>query len=66
MGLQRKAHRKRMGASEDLERKARFFCPPGGKKMRNYVRWDLEKVKAILGILDLFSKIYYDVGIGEK
>ncbi|MDR1317956.1 MAG: hypothetical protein LBK13_13905, partial [Spirochaetales bacterium] len=26
-GLERKAHRKRMGASEDLERKARFFCP---------------------------------------
>jgi hypothetical protein len=24
-GLQRKAHRKRIGASEDLERKARFF-----------------------------------------
>jgi hypothetical protein len=33
-GLQWKAHRKRIGASEDLERKARFFCPAAGKKMR--------------------------------
>jgi hypothetical protein len=33
-GLEWKAHRKRMGASEDLERKARFFCLAAGKKMR--------------------------------
>jgi hypothetical protein len=34
-GLQRKAHRKRLGASEDWERNARFFCPRGaGKKTR--------------------------------
>jgi hypothetical protein len=34
-GLQRKARRKRIGASEDLERKARIFCPrEAGKKRR--------------------------------
>jgi hypothetical protein len=33
-GLQRKAHRICIGKSEDWERKARFFCPAAGKKMR--------------------------------
>jgi hypothetical protein len=31
-GLQRKAHRICIGKSEDLERKARFFCPSSDKK----------------------------------
>jgi hypothetical protein len=33
-GLERKAHRICIGKSEDLQRKARFFCPVSGKKMR--------------------------------
>jgi hypothetical protein len=33
-GLERKAHRICIGKSEDLERKARFFCPAAGKKRR--------------------------------
>jgi hypothetical protein len=32
-GLQRKAHRKRIGASEDLQRKARFFAAAAAKNV---------------------------------
>jgi hypothetical protein len=35
-----------MGKSEELQRKARFFCPPKGKKMCQEDHFDRKKVRA--------------------